>query len=408
MKPRGITSTSLSTIGKSTIATRTPSRINSPLVKDFLKKDKFDFDAPQFEDFTKKNYQIHKRYLEEIVLPEDQRSHWNVEEVLEEINEESDLVDECWFQREHREHEPTSPLTPAGPLITPENTTFRQSIDLTGTPLSRPVYKESPLGSSIRRSPKNSSCCNSPSTPKSSGPSKLGLRAKPIRILQSNAFNSSDSRISSTGSVQLQYFPEMIEMKSPTRRRISATSKWHVIDTDNDEPSKLTTPLNGRVSPGRRMSMSTISIPTMADWSSIPETPILASGLVFDEEANPKNTKRSLPSESPFVSAKDFDFSTESLISVAPKRMGLATRALRVPTTRSSLKNEDMALNEQENILTRSPLNVTKIRSPFIKRVKVDARFCPAPPPIRVRNHFVTLLYETSFILVSKSFAGKG
>ena len=413
---------------KSLVATRTPSRTNrshSTVGSDG--QSKFDFDAPQFEDFTKPQYRHTKRLLEIAVLPPEQRSDWKVQdcprdglggqdEPFDDHNfgdcgpdggwrMEEDLIED-WFQRHHTEHEPSSPFSPAGPLITPESAN-RANVRLYGTPRSATRTKgpvgQSPLslgdfhtGSAPRQSIQHVS---TPRTPLRS----FGLRAKPMRVLASASDCSSSlggigSAMQNTALTNSTAEEESESMNTPTMRLSrKASTRWRVsvLTTDHlddivgrdarrsssidgyhhSSPSGADFPLADQEEEARRDTdelrrrLST-SLPSIAGWSSIPESPpVLACGLTFDDDVNYLG-KRPLPKESPIaLAAAERDKGL--------RRIGLGAKALRVE--RPAVDIEDY--RPPPALLARP-----KARSPLIKRVKVDARFCPAPPVIKSRN----------------------
>jgi hypothetical protein len=134
----------------------------------------------------------------------------------------------------------------------------------------------------------------------------------------------------------------------------------------------------GGVLVGFEQRRSSTSLPSVAGWSSIPETPpILASAAIFEMDAVATLRKRSLPKDSPLsIVHKRVDDET-----IPVRRIGLASRAMRVPAQ----PYEDDEVNQQTVEQSISSI-VVRPKSPSIKRVRVDARFCPVPAPVKVSS----------------------
>lgn len=428
----------------SVIATRTPNR---SLRYRHEQRSKFDFDAPQYEDFTHPRYAHLKRRLEEAVFAADKRASWMVEELPEGVDGEMmddlmvDEIDDHWFQIYHQEHEPSSPLTPAGPLITPEaSRTDGRSMGSSPTSISR-----TPLNRHAAQAPSPLSVHSiTPGTPQ-----RFGLRgAKPIRILAlGNTGGDSERRggrgsplsnggggdghgySSSLGGSPMLY-SEMDEIKTPTVNRTasrkgspaaSSSRRWRVsMWGNNDFEARRSSSIEAKrcLGPLESIDVTTAVVDTSfpdsspSAWSSIPETPpILASGFKLSsqdynrrggksplEDENEDGMvgmyrKRSLPKDSPAV--KHSKGPSQPLL----RRIGLA-RAMRVerpeleeyrpPTSvlvRQQQLHQSHQLERAETSPSSKPLPLSKAKSPVIKRQKVDARFCPAPAPVsKVRN----------------------
>lgn len=227
---------------------------------------RFEFDAPRYTNFSSKKYRETRRLLNKIVLHKEESSgsSSNSETEAEEddsehncggnsssgdelelfqlgMTEEFNLLmrietstgefndfDDCdtdWFTRFHPLHEPLRPMTPPGPLISPEKShrtsSFRpeallESIEKRG---SSPSYNRSNLSSPIRSNQHNTNTNinSSPSfkqqqhssplqkqkqqqsfvaltsinTPSKGPTTRIGLRAKPVRILKGSEANYS-------------------------------------------------------------------------------------------------------------------------------------------------------------------------------------------------------------------------
>ncbi|PJF17871.1 hypothetical protein PSACC_02303 [Paramicrosporidium saccamoebae] len=340
------------------VATRTPNR-----TKQSVKTSKFEFDAPQFEDFCHPRYAGQRRLLEEAVLPAEQRTEWMVDEIEEEEEEtrametSGDSGDE-WFQRPHLEHEPTSPFSPVGALISPERDTPRSTTATTPRSTPRPISKSTP------RSVQQDSLM-SPRSFRSPTPVRgLGLRSKPQRVIPGNSGGSS---LASAASPQLSS-PMVMEFSQIASLVKSPTTRWQVTMADPRSSSSI----ERSVIP----SLSDTSLPTITGWSSIPETPPVLASALFDADMAALG-KRSLPKDSPMV--------RKELPIPLIKRIGLASRAMRVPAPEppgvDSLTIEPIAAPPR-----RSSITVTKKRSPVIKRLRVDARFCPAPSVLKSKT----------------------
>jgi hypothetical protein len=322
------------------IATRTPNRTKKPASKSH----KFEFDAPQFEDFCHPRYFEQRKLLEEIVLPPEQRSEWSIKELPAEDLSEATSEGE-WFQRPHLEHEPTSPFSPVGALITPESNTPRS------TP--RSMLRNSggsPL--SARRH------FQSPNTPVRG----LGLRSRPQRILPGHSGGSSygSPPMASplfTSPITMEYSQIESLVKSPTTR-------WQVTMADPRSSSSIERSVI--------IPVSDTSLPTVAGWSSIPETPPILASAVFDPDIAALG-KRSLPKDSPMVKKEQ----PMPLI----KRIGLASRALRVPAEIEAEVEESNSAPMSVPVPVPVPAPI-----PVIKRLRVDAKFCPAPLVFKSKN----------------------
>lgn len=138
-------------------------------------RDVFDFDAPRFTDFARPRYRGTKRLLDQLVLkqrPEGDPETWPGGAA----DASSDTSSDGWFDREHQSHEPSSPMSPPGALISPE----------------RPSRPASSRPSTLQRAHQTPSrlmdaCPTSYISPNISlrKPLPTGLRAKPLRIIPS-------------------------------------------------------------------------------------------------------------------------------------------------------------------------------------------------------------------------------
>jgi hypothetical protein len=175
---------------------------------------RFEFDAPRYTNFSSIKFRETRRLLNKLVLnqedPEESEETKN-EEIPAVLNDESDSeafedlisftlredsdssdIDE-WFHRFHPLHEPLRPMTPPGPLISPEKLffTFKPQQSLKASPFN--------FNSSGVASPKTFNTVNCELNTPSKGPNtRIGLRSKPARVLKtSNINNSFDSSPSS-------------------------------------------------------------------------------------------------------------------------------------------------------------------------------------------------------------------
>lgn len=138
-------------------------------------RDVFDFDAPRFTDFARPRYRGTKRLLDQLVLkqrPEGDPETWPSGAG----DASSDTSSDGWFDRVHQSHEPSSPMSPPGALISPE----------------RPSRPASSRPSTLQRAHQTPSrlmdaCPTSYISPNISlrKPLPTGLRAKPLRIIPS-------------------------------------------------------------------------------------------------------------------------------------------------------------------------------------------------------------------------------
>lgn len=336
------------------MATKTPSRSLRYRAAE-QPRSKFDFDAPQYEDFTHPRYAQLRRRLEEAVFSAEKRASWTVEPVPVEDPEDggAEIIgdfavgaamqeaeeDDRWFECHHLEHEPSSPLTPAGPLITPESAGMIRGRGGGGSPsvASSPPSRATPLGRHMTQAPSPLSV-HSLAAPGTLGdvPHRLpGLRgARPMRVLAvagnpsgggreggekvrgapgdcTNDEDDGQSRdssrsgwASSLGGSPMVY-PEMDEIKTPTANRsasrratpLTGRRRWRVSMWGGhvgDEPRRSSS-IEARRPPGglRSDQDAILNVATTIDtsfpessplgaaaWSSIPETPpILASGF---------------------------------------------------------------------------------------------------------------------------------
>lgn len=407
------------------------------------KRNKFDFDAPQFEDFTKPRYQRRKRILDEMVLPAEKRKsqsgiEWQVEDIsrressngqrpVNEIENEQEEAEDSgsgssndeWFQTRHSEHEPSSPQSPAGPLITPESNGKRSigaSLNSEMSPnTSRPI-RSSPLTRTGGSTPRALSMA-SPLTashgrnfPSSTTTTKyispLGLRSKPMRILSAGGASAERKGSSpSSGPLQL-FYPEMNEIKSPTGNRghppsslLPSTAAHR--DSWRMEPRSSSSIEHNLMTPRRpsalepdaaQQSDSSMNMPSITAWSSIPETPPIlsvkmlsttatasAAATAADDELGMQLVEERLPTLS--VSKKKPHVVADPPGLGVARRIGLTSRAMRVPAE-TLLNANPLAIAVDGALVDNSP----RPPSPAIKRLRVDARFCPAPAPVKSRS----------------------
>lgn len=191
---------------------------------------RFEFDAPRYTNFSSVKFRETRRLLNKLVLnqeetepePEPERTEENLvndesdSEAFEDLisftlreNSDSSDIDE-WFNRFHPLHEPLRPMTPPGPLISPEKLfVFKPQQSLKASPLK--------LNSSGDASPKTSTTVNCELNTPSKGPNtRIGLRSKPARVLKSNNINTSfDSSPSSL--VRSNFSTNNDPLSSPTR-----------------------------------------------------------------------------------------------------------------------------------------------------------------------------------------------
>lgn len=169
---------------------------------------RFEFDAPRYTNFNSKKYQETRRRLNKLILGEtegDCETENNVEidskapENLDDdifiskspqysASDSSSEIDE-WFSRFHPLHEPLRPMTPPGPLISPERR--RLGVGLSCL-IASPLKLET--DSSFTQSPTQSKTAGPFVNTPSKGPNtRIGLRSKPARVLKSGAGVSSSS-----------------------------------------------------------------------------------------------------------------------------------------------------------------------------------------------------------------------
>jgi hypothetical protein len=161
-------------------------------------------------------------------------------------------------------------------------------------------------------------------------------------------------------------------------------------------------------------SLSDTSLPTITGWSSIPETPPVLASALFDADMAALG-KRSFPKDSPMANTLSTINTINAINAIKKepplpliKRIGLASRAMRVPaleplgveslnleSTATNQRLSSTATNQRLSSTTtnqklssitatqgHSPVEAAQRRSPVtavIKRLRVDARFCPAP-----------------------------
>lgn len=410
--------------GSSTI--RTPKRTSQTLLPSKTlynvggeKVNAFEFDAPQYEDFSKPQYWSLRRLLEEIVLPPEQRSVWAIENIPVELlpfphsvvdessgenNSEGD--DNEWFQRAHTEHEPTSPSTPVGPLITPER---KSSISL-GKATCRPhstINSGTKSPQSNHDGPLNSDLQQTPTPVRN-----FGLCSKPMRVLHAIGGDSPflQSSVGGGSSPTNFYYSQVNEIKSPT------TGRWNVAVMSLEARNSSSIEEDGHSS-DIAASNNTTSIPSIGGWSSIPETPpILASGILLDGDPNLTVTlrKRSLPKDSPL----SIMYNPSESSNPPARRIGLASRVLRtqqqliVESSKDSprMQENSCPLVEPEPDEPKSKPRLEPPQPPHspilfrrknrpkpppptaIKRVRVDGRFCPVPESSTIVKVFIIIM----------------
>lgn len=362
---------------------------------------KFEFDAPQFEDFTQPQYWLQKQLLEQAVLPAEQRVAWSVEDLslaaaaaaappLPSPNASlggggGDGGGEDWFQRVHHEHEPTSPPTPAGPLISPSPLRPRAFCTSTPPPAK---HAASPLHRLYRQSQGQSytqhHSDHSPSPHQSLVSTPLrgnfGLRAKPGRVL--HAVHAAQAQGQGEAAAHSAARLPLPQIKTPTSRRVSfslspaSPAGWRVAPLGR--LPRRSSSIEGAGSfrdTGTDTGTGTdTSLPSVADWSSIPETPPLSiSGAAGRDSAGGRASKRTRvhlpPSPCPHAASP---VGHEDRAQARGRRLGTALRAVRVPP---AAETGDAAAAAASAPLARD----ATAASPILKRVKVDAKFCPAP-----------------------------
>jgi hypothetical protein len=194
---------------------------------------RFEFDAPRYTNFSSIKFRETRRLLIKLVLnqedPEESEEAKSEEipavfddesdsEAFEDLisftlREDSDSSDiDEWFHRFHPLHEPLRPMTPPGPLISPEKLfTFKPQQSLKASPLK--------LNSSGGASPKILNTVNCELNTPSKGPNtRIGLRSKPARVLKTNNINNSfDSSPSSLVRSNFSTSTNNHPLSSPTR-----------------------------------------------------------------------------------------------------------------------------------------------------------------------------------------------
>lgn len=204
---------------------------------------RFEFDAPRYANFSSNKFRETRRLLNKLVLNQDDDSSEDSKEsrindnntaITTDFNSDSDGFEDLisfdsdssdideWFNRFHPLHEPLRPMTPPGPLISPEKLfVFRpQPLNLKASPLK--------LNSADANSPKLSAVNCDLNTPSKGPNTRIGLRSKPARVLKSNnnlsnsSFNSSPSSLvrSNFSNNQNSNNSSDNPLSSPTRRNL--------------------------------------------------------------------------------------------------------------------------------------------------------------------------------------------
>ena len=265
---------------------------------------RFEFDAPRYTNFSSIKYRETRRLLNKLVLnqedPEEEEppeklrkcqeiptfsSDESDSEAFEDLisftlREDSDSSDiDEWFTRFHPLHEPLRPITPPGPLISPEKLfIFKPQQSVKASPLK--------LSSSGGASPKISNTMNCELNTPSKGPNtRIGLRSKPARVLKSN--NSNTSFDSSPSSLMRSNFSSNNNpLSSPTR-----TSTANLLN-NNLAVSPIRTNQNFLMSsPLKPMPISTPSrLSTASNASSITLSVSSLTKTFYNEPMPPRCT----------------------------------------------------------------------------------------------------------------------
>lgn len=181
---------------------------------------RFEFDAPRYTNFSSKKYRETRKLLNKLVLNREDDAELeskttgdidatdtnycddivNITEIedheviLDDISDDSSEIDE-WFNRFHPLQEPLRPMTPPGPLISPEKISFNSfksavSLNLKASPLK--------LGNQSPRIELN--------TPSKGPNTRIGLRSKPARVLKGSNTSSSSTSTNTNTNTENRYY----------------------------------------------------------------------------------------------------------------------------------------------------------------------------------------------------------
>lgn len=115
------------------------------------RKNRYEFDAPQFTDFTQPIYQKLRRLIERTLYPNYNNLSSEIDDVDFSHNNDSfgdallklggdRYLDDSWFDYHHAEHEPSSPPSPPEPLLSP-----LKNLNCTTCSESSPLKMSNPL-----------------------------------------------------------------------------------------------------------------------------------------------------------------------------------------------------------------------------------------------------------------------
>ena len=172
---------------------------------------RFEFDAPKYTNFCSKKYRETGKLLNRLILSQEDAGDDDKKKKLAGEKEETKVqlfskddifikyddddkysspsdsdsieIDE-WFNRSHPLHEPLRPMTPPGPLISPERTTNKNNFKSLWTSPLKLDFSKDP-SASMRNSPR----CEL-NTPSKGPNTRIGLRSKPARVLKSSQSSS--------------------------------------------------------------------------------------------------------------------------------------------------------------------------------------------------------------------------
>lgn len=215
--------------------------------ENFCWSPRFEFDAPRYTNFSSKKFKETRRLLNKLVLNREDCEEGQDELVSKRENisnfiaDESDFEDlisftmgqdsdsseiDEWFNRFHPLHEPLRPMTPPGPLISPEKLfTFKPQ-------------------QSLKASPKSGVNCEL-NTPSKGPNTRIGLRSKPARVLKSNSSTGSfDSSPSSLVRSNFSTNHNNNSLSSPTRNHSPVRTNLLSSPIRNHSPIKnLSSPI---------------------------------------------------------------------------------------------------------------------------------------------------------------------
>lgn len=460
------------------------------------KRSNFEFDAPQWEDFTLPQYAQQRALLEAAVYPQATQAQdgWTVTQLMipHEGGNHGDCTeaadDEGWFQRLHAEHEPTSPCSPAGPLISPSPAVSRAAV-ATASPAARSGSRGCPASAGKAKGKESLSVGRTSSSVGSSSRAAGGhreyssprpaLRGRPMRvprpegavagaaaaasaednhrgsgqagsIMASGAEGSRGSFLSILGadgassdmksplggrgrgvnSNPVGRMRALVDSSSPLGGSPMHTRDSLIMDMLSPGSPMLGSPLartmsrNARQSGGAKLPRTSASIeesllagsengheeqddshgvdyghahahahdlPALVQTSELPPTnwsssipatpPILTASLLrlLDQvdKADEGEARQGTKVSEQFLPARadegDEQRNKRSHSPVSAIRGGIGSRAMRVPAVN----------NNPPPVHLHAQIRASPLQLPIIKRVKVDGRFCPAPPPGR-------------------------